>query len=455
MDMATSKRINFTKAAIEAIKPPPDGGRLVIRDSKTQGLELRVTPAGVKTFSVRRRVRGGAVERVTIGRFPDVTVDQARREATEVTASLVAGKSIAEQSREKRGERTFAQLFAEYIERHSKPNNRTWKQDEAKFRMHLSRPLGPKKLSAVTRKEIANIHSKLTLNGQPTTANRVLALVSSVYGWARSAGLWEDNPATGIKRNAEKSRDRFLQSDELPRFFAALAVEPNETIRDFLLMSLLTGARRANVLAMRWKEVSIDRAEWRIERTKNDDPQTVNLSTEAIEILRGRMVNSDATYVFPGAGASGHLLEPIKGWRRVLARAGALGFVRAMAEAGKWSNVKLKAAEALALADPKEAIAMHEAAGMKLGVRADQHVIEDLRIHDLRRTLGSWQAKMGASLTIIGKSLNHRNVTTTAIYARLDQDPVRQSVQGAASAIVQAGGWKNEGVVVPMKQQQA
>ena len=68
--------------------------------------------------------------------------------------------------------------------------------------------------------------------------------------------------------------------------------------------------------------------------------------------------------------------------------------------------------------------------------------LTNLRIHDLRRTLGSWQAKSGASLAIIGKSLNHKNQTTTAIYARLDLDPVRDSVNTATNAMLVTGGLK-------------
>ena len=202
---------------------------------------------------------------------------------------------------------------------------------------------------------------------------------------------------------------------------------------------------------MRWKDVSLERAEWRINRTKNDDPQTVNLTSEAVEILKGREPGRDARFVFPGDGKSGHLLEPIKGWRRVLRRASALGFVRAVAAADDWSTDMALDAEALALSNPKETFEDHAAIAKQHGIQIDQFILEDLRIHDLRRTLGSWQAKMGASLAIIGKSLNHRNVATTAIYARLDQDPVRQSVQGAASAILRAGGWKKNGTVVSLK----
>ena len=77
--------------------------------------------------------------------------------------------------------------------------------------------------------------------------------------------------------------------------------------------------------------------------------------------------------------------------------------------------------------------------------------IDNLRIHDLRRTLGSWQAKTGASLAIIGKSLNHKNQNTTAIYARLDLDPVRDSVNKATNAMLTAAGLKKAADAVPLK----
>ena len=77
--------------------------------------------------------------------------------------------------------------------------------------------------------------------------------------------------------------------------------------------------------------------------------------------------------------------------------------------------------------------------------------LEDLRIHDLRRSLGSWQAMTGASLAIIGKSLNHKTVQATAVYARLNIDPVRQSVQAAVDAIFERASEKPSGDIVELK----
>jgi len=398
VSMAT--RINFTKAAIVSLPVPKSGKRNTYLDAKTAGLQLRITSNGIVTFSVYRRTKGGGPERITLGRFPDMTIEQARRKAAEINSDIANDLNPSEVKRGRKAELTFADLFAEYLERHSKPNKKTWAEDKSKYDTYLAKPLGNKKLSTIDRSSIATIHSRVTKLGHPVTANRVKALISSIFGWAISVGLWKTNPALGIRLNRECSRDRFIQGDELPRFFQALADELNETIRDYVLLSLLTGARKANVLSMQWKDVNLKRGEWRIRETKSGTPQTVTLSPEVLTVLRSRIRNrkpsEPTTFVFPSNGSSGHLIEPKKGWKRILKRAG----------------------------------------------------IDDLRIHDLRRTLGSWQAKTGASMAIIGKSLNHKNQNTTAIYARLDLDPVRDSVNTATSAMMAAAGLRKPSKVV-------
>lgn len=393
--------LNFTKANLDALPIPAVGQRSVFHDAKAKGLQVRVTSTGVKTFSIRRRIKDGEVERVTLGRYPEMSIEQARRQAAEINAAIEGGANPAEVKRVHKGEPTFAELFQLYIERHAKVHKRTWHEDEQRYRQYLEQPLGKKKLSAIDRQAIAIIHANITRGNHPAVANRVLAVVSSIYGRAIEWGLVESNPARSIRRNKEKSRDRFLQSDELPLFFAAVAEEPNPMIRDYFLLSLLTGARRSNVLAMRWQDLSLGESIWRIPETKNGTPQNVTLSPEAVAILAQRKVAAEVggLYVFPSHGKSGHLMEPRKGWNRILERAG----------------------------------------------------LNDLRIHDLRRTLGSWQAKTGASLAIIGKSLNHKNTQTTAIYARLDLDPVRQSVNTATSAMLEAAGLKGTAEIIKLK----
>ena len=220
----TRLEINFTKDNIESL-PLPETDRVTYHDSgkRAYGLQLRVTPSGIKSFCVYRRIKGGQPERITLGRFPDMTVEQARRQAATINSAIADGANPAAAKRAHKAELTFADLFAEYVTRHAKPNKKTWQEDVQRYDQYLKKPLGGKRLGMVDRKAIAAIHSQITLDGHPTVANRVLALVSSVYGWSINAGIGDVNPASGIKRNKEKSRDRFLQGDELPRFFEALA----------------------------------------------------------------------------------------------------------------------------------------------------------------------------------------------------------------------------------------
>jgi len=386
------KEFGFTKSAIDALPLPRAGQRAVYHDAKTTGLQVRVSSTGAKTFCIYRRIKGGQPERVTLGRYPEMTIEQARRKSAEINAAIENGASPAKVKRAHREEPTFAEVFDLFIpgkrKRDGRPlSERTQRDYRDSLRIHLSK-IQNLKLSQIGRDDVKRVHAAATKKS-PASANRALAIVSSVFNYAiDEIGVYEGtNPAARIKKNFEAPRERFAQADEMPRLFAAMAQEP---LGDFFLLALLTGARRANLQAMRWDEINLDEGVWRIPMTKNGTSQNVALSPEAVIVLRNRIEADESDFVFPGTGSTGHLTEPKKGWARIL------------------KNAELA----------------------------------DLRIHDLRRTLGSWQAKTGASLTIIGKSLNHKTHQATAIYARLDLDPVRDSVNTATSAMMAAAGLK-------------
>jgi len=461
--------IDFTNKVISAIKPPPKGvDRLEFKDSKVPGLYLRVSPTGVKSFSLVGRAKGSSKpERESLGRFPAVKPDEARARATELAGKLATGASVAVVRREKKGSMTVEQLWEHYSKFRLSHGKKMVAATE-KWNTHLRPQWGKKRLTDITaldvqrwhlalpakvkaarlersttararrealRKEVAERqavrrHGPLPKPRPPAkqldpakedeagwaTANRALELLRALFNHAldvKRGYFVGTNPAQGHEKFAEHSRNRFLQGDELRPFFQALAAEPSETMRDFFLVALLTGARRSNVLAMKWADVNLSRGVWEIDRksTKNGQAQTVTLSPQAAEILRRRFeAKSKSAYVFPSEltvearkGGDDHIREPRSAWVRILKRAG----------------------------------------------------LENLRIHDLRRSLGSWQAKTGASLVLIGKSLNHKDPQSTAIYAQLDLDPVRASVDRATDAMFQAAGLKGTGEVIPLRRKAA
>ena len=434
-------KFNFTKEALTGLRLPALGERVIYLDAKTTGLQLRITAAGIKTFSVFRRIKGGQPERITLGRFPDLTVEQARKLAARVNAAIEEGSNPADVKRAHKGEPTLTGFFKEYGERHGQ-KKRAWKDDQQRFRDYLESPLGTRKLSAITREMVGHILSDMERDGKAgATVNNVRALASGIFGKAIEWSYLANNPVKGIKTRKAVKRDRFIQADELPRFFASVGEEPNETIRDYFLLSLLTGARRANVLGMRWNQISLAEGIWRISETKNGTPQNVTLAPEALEILKARKETVEGAFVFPGEGESKHLVEPKKGWQRIFDR----DELKQLATQIQIAGGKFAVKEGDFMAD---ALDRARNAAKKLKIDREGCRINGLRIHDLRRTLGSWQAKQGASLAIIGKSLNHKSQQTTAIYARLDLDPVRASVNAATAAMMEAGGMKKSAEVV-------
>jgi integrase len=380
----STTQFHFTKLRLSRLSLP-EKGVLTYHDIGKAGLKLMVRPSGTKTFVLYRKVQGKP-ERVTIGRYPSVTIEQARKQVDQLNAKIVQGINPNEEKRALRAEMTFAELFQLYLENHAKPHKQTWQEDLRQYECYL-KAWSKRKLSSITRQHVEKLHIQMGEQNGHYIANRVLGLLRAMFNKATLWGWPHANPASAIKKFKEQSRERFIQADELPRFFESLNQEENITARDFFIISLLTGARKTNVMEMRWQDINFTRGTWTIPMTKNGEPHTLPLVDTALALLTQRKQYIDSPWVFPGNSASGHMMDPKKAWARILQHAN----------------------------------------------------IENLRIHDLRRSLGSWQASTGASLSIIGKTLAHKNVNTTAIYARLNIDPVRDAMQKATDAMLTIG----------------
>lgn len=453
--MSSESHISFSKERLIALPRPDAGKRATYHDTKIQGLQLRVSFTGVKTFSVYRRMKGGQPERVTLGRFPTMTVEQARKQATAINAEIEAGANPAAVRRAIREEPTFAEMLAEMLQKKKKRDGspiteRTKKDYLDTARLHMV-AIANNKLSHITRSEVKAIHSKVSKKSA-RQADKAVAIISSVFGYATDHEYFSDtNPASRIQKNMVVSRDRFAQAAELPYLFAAIS---ESSLSDFFLLALLTGARRSNVQAMAWRDLDLETRVWRIDITKNGTPQNVTLSPEAVAALKARKrTTGTSPFVFPGEGKTGHLVEPKKAWAAVLLRASLRRLLDHLNELGKLSTKERKQAGEEITTAPAAAERRYRSIAAALKIDPALYDMTDLRIHDLRRTLGSWQAKTGASLAIIGKSLNHKTHQATAIYARLDLDPVRQSVETATNAMLEAAGIKQAAPVVLISNQ--
>jgi integrase len=382
----TTKTFSFTKTSIAALPPAARGKRDVYYDERMPHLALRVTDKGTKTFMVYKWSDGSPIRR-TIGKFPQLTVEQARDAAAEISVSLNAGSDPLQMRRAKRDEITLGELFQHYMELYAQDRCATAKEMRASFNRCFGDWL-PRRITTIKKIDVQARVNSLAQGGHNYRANRAHDALRAVFSWGNKQGLVENyNPCIGIARFKTRSRQRFITPAEFESFMRALRQEQNTKLRDYFYLSLFTGARQSNVLAMRWDEIDFDLAIWNIPRTKNGDGHTVPLTPLAVQVLGSRKAEvGDSPWVFPGYGETGHLVEPKAAWRRILRVAG----------------------------------------------------LRDLRVHDLRRTLGSYMAISNQSLAIIGKALGHRSTTSTQIYARLADDPVRHAMEIAQQKMMAA-----------------
>ncbi|MBW6520133.1 MAG: tyrosine-type recombinase/integrase [Desulfoarculaceae bacterium] len=382
--MASENTFNFTEERLRNLPLPGTGKRAYYNDTTEKGLRLAVSGTGVKSFQFQR----WSPEKqrpviVTLGKWPDLPLHSARDKANALRLEVSKGNDPQSDKRQNRDTLTVAAILDLYITEHAIPHKRSAKDDQAKIRLHLKPTFGSRRVDEVTPESVRAWHTRLTKTMTPAAANRHLALLRSVYNT-----MLPDlpNPCRTTKMFKEYSRDRFLQPEELERFFQAVEDERatgNPDISDYLLLSIFTGARRSNVLSMRWNDLDFNREQWRIsgEDSKNKSIMLVPLVGEVLEILTRRRQSVSSIFVFPGYGKTGHLQEPKKGWARILKRAD----------------------------------------------------LENVRLHDLRRTMGSYQTIGGASTAIVGKTLGHKNPNSTAVYARMTLDPVREAMEKAVA----------------------
>lgn len=278
---------NFTARFCETVKVE---ARTDFQDEGVRGLVLRVSKKGTRTWClVYVRDSDDSKQRVKIGRFPAMTLENARAEALRLLAGMTNGADPSQKKRDRRAELTVLDLGSLFIEKHGKRFKRSWPEDERILAVEVLPVIGEMRLSHVKRRHILDIIEAKAEAGHIAQSTRILATVRKMFAWAVDNDYLAVSPSAGIKpRGKAVRRDRVLANDEILQIWNALpgASLSWQTV-DILKLMLLTGQRSGEICGIRRGEVDVELAIWALPavRTKNARAHIVPLSAMALEIV--------------------------------------------------------------------------------------------------------------------------------------------------------------------------
>jgi integrase len=401
----------LTVSAIKALKyrgRQTAGGswtRRVVWDTEVRGLGVRVYPSEQKYFLVSYR-QHGRKRLISLGQVGAITLHQARAEARDLLGTVRHGEDPLADRQRDRAAGTIRELCDRYLHDYAKPRKKSWKKDESYIDRFIVPRWGNVKAKAITTKDIADLHHELGIETK-YQANRVLEVIKSIFTYAIKQGYLDpgqSNPALGIPAFKEQSRKRRLDfNSELSRVLKAIDDEEDVFVRTFFWLLILTGCRKSELLSAKWGDIRWDPPTLVLPQTKSGESQEKELSEEAVALLRELYDYADHRtmgnpYVFVGRQPGRPLVNVDKPWSRIRKRAG----------------------------------------------------VEDVRIHDIRRSVGSWLADEGHSLHLIRDVLHHKSSKTTETYARLSDDTRRRALEAQAKRIRAVAG-KTKAPVVPLR----
>lgn len=286
-----------------------------IKDDGTPGLYLRILKSGEKRWVVRYKL-GGKTRVGTLGNADEIGLADARAKAFAWHAIVREGRDPAAEERGKvaveRRLPSVSGFASEYIERHAKPNKRSWQEDERLLCHDVLPAIGDLRIDTVARRDIVLMLDAIRDRGAVVVANRVLAVTRRLFAFALERGVIETSPFAGVRASRETARARTLSDDEISRLWAASApgaphIEPSTRLA--LRLLLLTGARASECCAASWSEIDTATAEWVIPagRTKNAREHRIPLSTPAMEIIAEAETLRTRPWLLPAARGGGHV----------------------------------------------------------------------------------------------------------------------------------------------------
>ncbi len=425
-----TRNARITKRTVDATPTPTEeDGETRLWDTGLKGYFLRVYPSGRRVYALKYRM--GPSQRIfTIGvHGSPYNPETARAAAEAALRRIVDGEDPAAEKKEAREALTVSALIDRYLEEGpaTKPGKRasTWENDGSNLKRHIRPLLGRKVANLVTKAEAAKAIHDITLGktaaiekskklrgraivkGGAGVARRTRITTAAMFSWGMEHGLVKVNPFSSVKMSTAPQRERFLSREEAGRLLEALDdVEAANTVNpafcDAIRLLLLTGARKTEILGLKWGEVNFDRRSLLLppERTKaggQNGERRIMLSPAALEILTSRRPEKvkPEQFVFPAIRGEGHII----------------GVRRAFAKACVQAN------------------------------------LEGVRIHDLRHSFASFAIADGASLFLVGKLLGHASARTSERYAHLSGDPLQDAVAAIGESLMPA---KKPGGEIPV-----
>jgi integrase len=408
--------LKLTKRNIDRLRPATN--RFTTWDTDVSGFGVRVMPKGERVYVLKYRF-DGQQRWFTIGRHGSPwTPDGARKEAIRLLGDVASGVDPADKRSAARTAVSFAELCDDYVTEgvaHKKPS--TIRADRGRIDGHLKPLLGKKLAVAINRADIERLLSDVkagktsaavpirrrpgsVVKGGSGVAAQCVALASTILQFAVDRGIRPDNPARGVKKPPVRKLQRFLSEAELGKLADALNREIEAEGNPFPIAAIrllaLLGARRSEIIQLRWRNVDIDRMLLLLDDSKTRE-KVIHLSPPAIDILTNIPRVSGNEFVIAG----GKVGRPYVGLDKV------------------WGRIRLSAG------------------------------LPDIRLHDLRHTYASIGAGASFGLPIIGKLLGHTQAQTTARYSHLAADPLRKAVDTIAATISAAMDRRQNGNSAP------
>ena len=294
-------KIELSDRFIATLKPQT-GGAQDYFDTKAKGLNLRVTPTGVKAWSVMfTSPRDSKRARLSLGTYPATSLAKARGLAIEARGHVEDGKDPRDLGRRSTaGAMTVSMLAEDYLAKHA-TKLRSFSEVRRKLHSDILPVIGNVNLSDLHRRDVHRVLDPIKDRGSEASARKVFTELRAMLNWAVARGLLDHNPAAAMQEDdGGKARERYLTEEEIQMLWPALS-NLKRPVELALKLALVTGQRIGEVCGMTEEEINLDlpKSSWTIpaERSKNGEAHTIPLTDMALqliaecEIINGRLIN--------------------------------------------------------------------------------------------------------------------------------------------------------------------